>query len=153
MARTKDAEGRAYRDADHQACIKIAQLRLSEPTLSIWQAVFRVIGNGGGYRHQGKDQRRVHSKYERKETYYVELARSKALQQQPPIPRVVEPQRSITSNDISAIARAIERTWQPIIKAQQDYERLVRPILKMQEDWDRFNRTIMSSLPKLPKIL
>jgi hypothetical protein len=76
--RPEGVGNRKYRVGDHQDCLTIARLRLTNPSLSIWDAVFQVTGDGDGVKWHSARQRRVHNRYKRFEGYYVTLIQAAA---------------------------------------------------------------------------
>jgi glycine/D-amino acid oxidase-like deaminating enzyme len=117
--RPKGAENKKHRQADHQDCLAIARLRLAEPSIKLWDAIFRVTGDGDGWKHQGARQRRLNRKYSAHEQHYLNLAKM-----------ADRPRRSGTASDITTVAREIEKTWR-ILQAQEDYVRSWRAITEM----------------------
>ena len=124
--RPRGAGNFKFREADHQDCLAIARLRRAEPGISLWQAIFRVAGGDGGWKHQGARQRRLHRKYRSNERWYLHLVE---LADRPPPPVV----------SIVAMAQQIVDAWRPVIQAHEDLARLTRQIT--------------ASLPKLPEYL
>ena len=111
--RPKGAANQVNRAAYHRDCLAIARLRLADPGLKIWPAIFQVTGKPEG-RWQDARARRLHRHYEGKETYYTALVRA--------------PVHTARPLGLVALARQIEATWSPILRAHEDTARFVRAL-------------------------
>jgi hypothetical protein len=105
-----------HRQQDHDDCLAIAGLRLDDPALSLWQAVFWVAGLSV-WRHRDARARRLHRKFSTREDRYMRLAK---LERRPAPP--------VTANDIARMASQIEDTWRPIVQNHDEFARLARSI-------------------------
>ena len=126
--RPKGAGNFRHRAADRRDCLAIAALRLADPDLLLWQAIFRVTGAGGGWRHQDARARRLHRRYRSREDHYICLARLAA-----------RPRGSVTASDLTSAVRQITAARRC---SCEEFEHAVRTIAEGREDLERAARVL-----------